>query len=260
MKLYHNALSTCSQKVRLALAEKQLQWDSVELNLQRGDQFAADYLKVNPKAVVPSLEDKGKVYIESSLINEYLDDAYPTVALRPATAEGRYRMNSLIKVIDDTEHPACSVITYAIGLRPLMLKNNTPEQLQKLVDSIPDPLRRENRRAVLHDGIKAAVFIEAYKTYVSVLKNADAILRESRWLAGDNFSLADCAYLPYVLRLEHLGQKVFIDSLPGLARWYQAIQARPSFQEAVIKWRPDALVENMLREGAVVADELARLN
>jgi glutathione S-transferase len=260
MKLYHNPLSSCSQKVRLVLAEKQLSWESVELNLQRGDQFAPDYLKLNPKAVVPTLEDKGKVYIESSLINDYLDDAYPTIALRPNTADGRYRMNTMIRIIDDVQHPACSVITYAIGLRPLMLKNNTPEQLQKLLDNIPDAARRESRRAVLHEGIEAPVFREAYQTYIGVLKQADAGLRNAFWLAGETFSLADCAYLPYVLRLEHLGQKAFIDALPGLSRWYQAMQARPSFQEAITRWRADAVIDNMLREGALVADQLAELN
>ena len=75
MKLYHNALSTCSQKVRLVLAEKHLTFESILMDLQTGDQFSAEYRKINPKAVVPSLEDQGRVYIESSLINEYLDDA-----------------------------------------------------------------------------------------------------------------------------------------------------------------------------------------
>ena len=91
MKLYHNALSTCSQKVRLALAEKKLPYESQLLNLQNGEQFSPDYLKINPKAVVPSLEDKGRVYVESSLINEYLDDAYPQVALKPADPTDRLR-------------------------------------------------------------------------------------------------------------------------------------------------------------------------
>lgn len=260
MKLYHNGLSTCSQKVRLVLAEKQLAFDSVEVNLQRGDQFAPDFLKLNPKAMVPVLEDHDAIYVESTLINEYLEDAYPEVALHPRTAAERYLMNTLIKVIDDTEHPACSVITYAIGLLPIMRKNNTPEQLEKLIDAVPDPVRRENRRTVLHQGIKAPVFRDAYRTYVDVLKSADAQLRRTRWLAGDTFSLADCSYLPYVLRLHHLGQKAFIDSLPGLSGWYAAMQERPSYAVAVTKWLPQAVVDNLLREGAAVADELTALN
>ena len=260
MKLYHNGLSTCSQKVRLALAEKQLAFDSVEVNLQRGDQFAPDFLQLNPKALVPVLEDHDAIYVESTLINEYLEDAYPQVALRPRTPAERYLMNTLIKVIDDTEHPACSVITYAIGLLPIMRKHNTPEQLEKLIDAVPDPVRRENRRAVLKQGINAPVFRDAYRTYIDVLKSADAQLRRTRWLAGDTFSLADCSYLPYVLRLHHLGQKAFIDSLPGLSGWYTAMQERPSYAVAVSKWLPQAVVDNLLHEGAAVAGELAALN
>jgi glutathione S-transferase len=132
MKLYHNALSTCSQKVRMALAEKQLPYTSQTLNLQSGEQFNPLYLKLNPKAVVPTLEDNGKVYIESSLINEYLDDEYPQVALKPADATDRFRMRTLIRKIDETQHPACSVITYAIGLRPVMLQKD-PAELEKLI-------------------------------------------------------------------------------------------------------------------------------
>ena len=77
MKLYHNPVSTCSQKVRLVLAEKGLEYESEVLDLLAGDQFAPDYVAKNPSAVVPTLEDGGRVFVESTLINEYLDDAYP---------------------------------------------------------------------------------------------------------------------------------------------------------------------------------------
>ena len=52
MKLYHNGLSTCSQKVRMVLAEKQLPFESHIMDLQRGDQFQPDYVKLNPGALV----------------------------------------------------------------------------------------------------------------------------------------------------------------------------------------------------------------
>jgi glutathione S-transferase len=254
MKLYHNALSTCSQKVRLALAEKNLPYESVLLNLQKGDQFNADYLKINPKAVVPSLEDGGRVYIESSLIVEYLDDAYPQVPLKPASATDRFRMRSLMRKIDETQHPACSVITYAIGLRPVMLEKS-PEELQKLIDAVPDPVRREGRRAVLKDGIQAPVFRSALHLYMGVLDEAEVMLSQSQWVAGPTFSLGDCALLPYVLRLDHLGQKALIEeTLPNIARWYQAVQARPSFKAAVIDFGPAPAV--MLAAGQAAEKEV----
>ena len=77
MRLYHNPISTCSQKVRMVLHEKGLAFDDTVLDLQQGEQFEPDYQALNPNAVVPTLEDQGSVMIESTLINEYLDDAYP---------------------------------------------------------------------------------------------------------------------------------------------------------------------------------------
>jgi glutathione S-transferase len=238
MKLYHNALSTCSQKVRLTLAEKGLKYESQLINLQNGEQFSPDYLKLNPKALVPTLEDGGHIYVESSLVIEYLDDAYPQPALKPADATARYAMRALMRMIDEAQHPACSVITYAIGLRPVMLQKS-PEELEKLVNAVPDPARREGRRAVLKDGLKAPVFHTALQTYMEVLGDAEAMLKGAQWIGGSTFSLGDCSLLPYVLRLDNLGQKALIDeTLPNIARWYAAVQQRASFKAAVTDFGP----------------------
>ena len=54
IELYHNDMSVCAQKVRLVLAEKKLEWTGHHLNLRAGDQHRPDYLKLNPKGVVPT--------------------------------------------------------------------------------------------------------------------------------------------------------------------------------------------------------------
>jgi glutathione S-transferase len=86
IELYHNDMSVCAQKVRFVLGEKELKWKSNHLNLRAGDQQKPDYVKLNPNAVVPTLVDNGKVIIESTVIAEYLDDAYPEPRLRPRDA------------------------------------------------------------------------------------------------------------------------------------------------------------------------------
>ena len=71
-KLYHSAISTCSQKVRFVLAELEIDYESQELNLIAGDQHDAAYVALNPNHVVPTLVHDDEVLIESSLINQYL--------------------------------------------------------------------------------------------------------------------------------------------------------------------------------------------
>lgn len=258
MKLYHNGMSTCSQKVRMVLAEKQLPFESQIMDLQRGDQFLPDYVKLNPGALVPTLHDRGNIYVESTLIAEYLDDAHPDPALTPADPDARYRMRWLLRQIDDVQHPACSVITYAIGLRAVMLKKE-PHELQAMIEQIRDPARREGRRSVLADGVHATVFRTALLQYLDVMKHANDLLNGGPWVCGKQFTLADCALVPYVLRLDHLGQKGMIDKLPNIARWYEAVQARPAWKTAIADWLPERAVAAFAAGGAAVRDIVAEM-
>ena len=84
-------MSSYAQKVRIDLAEKDLDWQSTHLSLRAGDSRAEDYKRLNPNGVVPTLiTEDGKVLIESTVIMEYLDDAYPVKPLKPVdpTAPG----------------------------------------------------------------------------------------------------------------------------------------------------------------------------
>lgn len=256
LTLFHNGMSTCSQKVRLALAEKQLDFESRVMDLQGGDQFAPAYLKLNPSALVPTLLADDRSFVESTLIIEYLDDRWPEPRLTPAAADARYQMRLMLRRIDEVLHPACSVITYAIALRPLMLRKE-PDELQALIEQIRDPVRREGRRAVLADGVHAPVFQQALHQYLQVLELADQMLGDSPWLAGADYSLADCSLTPYVLRLEHLGQAALVERLPQLSRWYAEAQQRSSWQTAIAAWLPERAVATFFASGLEVQQAVA---
>ncbi len=157
MRLYHNPISSCSQKVRMVLHEKDLAYEDTLIDLQKGEQFEPDYMKLNPNAVVPTLEDGGHIMIESTLINEYLDDAYPEIPLKPIDAVSRHKMRYFCKRIDDSLHPACGILTYAIGVRPTLLQRPR-EEVTALIDKIPSPTRREIRRSVVEQGRARASF------------------------------------------------------------------------------------------------------
>ena len=258
MRLYHNPISTCSQKVRMVLHEKGLAFDDTVLDLQQGEQFEPGYQALNPNAVVPTLEDQGSVMIESTLINEYLDDAYPTKPLKPAAAVERHRMRLFCKHIDDALHPACGVITYAIGVRPGLLQRPRAD-VDALLAKIPNAARREARRSVIDQGVEAVVFCDAMLTHQMIFDQANALLSAQEWLAGSTFSLADCALMPYVIRIDHLSQGHEIDRREHLQRWYAAIQQRPAFTQAVTNWASPALVASFRQAGAAVVADIVRV-
>ncbi|MGH7032481.1 MAG: glutathione S-transferase family protein, partial [Stellaceae bacterium] len=105
LELYHNSMSTCSAKARIALGAKGLEWKSHVLNLRMAETQRPDYLKLNPDGVVPTLIHDGEVIRESSVIIEYLDEAFPDPPLKPADALGRARMRGWIVQFVEYFHP-----------------------------------------------------------------------------------------------------------------------------------------------------------
>ena len=77
LELYHSPISTCSQKVRLVLAEKELPWTPREIHFTAREHLSEAYLQLNPNGVVPTLVHDGDPIVNSSVINEYLDDVFP---------------------------------------------------------------------------------------------------------------------------------------------------------------------------------------
>ena len=114
--LYHNGPSTCSQKIRLILGLKDLAYESKLIDLQAGEQHDPDYVKINPNHVVPTLVYKGKIFIESSLILEFLEDEFPEISARPSTAEEIHSMRLWLKTTD-AYHLHGGSITYGIAVR-----------------------------------------------------------------------------------------------------------------------------------------------
>lgn len=251
LELHHSPFSTCSQKVRLVLAEKGIDFVSREVDLIAGGQHDPEYVKLNPNHVVPTLVHDGVPLIESTLINEYLDEAFPGPSLRPADPRGRHAVRLWTKYLDEKVHPATAIVTFSLGPRMLLLQQ--PAEVREAnIEAIPDPRERAARRSVVERGIESPEFAGAFGELLVMLDRIDDAVRRGGWLSGDAFGLADAAALPYVLRLEHLALEPPLAAAvrPALADWYARARSRPSFETAVARWIPDVAIEIMRASGA----------
>ena len=252
LELYHNDMSTCAQKVRLTLAEKGLTWENRHLDLRAGDQQKPDYLKLNPRGVVPTIVDKGKVVRESTVIMEYLDDEYPNPPLRPADSHARAQMRLWTKRLDEGHHDiATATLSMGIAFRFQYLDKGQ-EACDALINRIPDPLRRERRRDIIYNGVEAREFRTAVRMWEVLLTDMEKTLDGSRWLADNDYSLADAAYTPYLTRLDHLNLLDWTAKRPRLADWYERIRARPSYESAIRQWENRAYIDLMKTKGGAV--------
>ena len=117
LELYHHGSSACSAKVRLALAEKQLQWTSRYVDILAGEQFRPAFLRINPKGVVPALVHDDCIVRESTVICEYAEEVFPEHPVYPDTPWERAQVRIWTKAVDEELHPACSTITYVVSHR-----------------------------------------------------------------------------------------------------------------------------------------------
>ena len=117
LELYHFNNSVCSQKVRMTLCEKGLDWRSHEVNLFNSEQYNPNYLKLNPKGYVPVLIHDGSAIRESTLICEYLDEIFPSPPLMPKEAVGRVQVRLWSKTVDEGLFEGATVFSFSAMFR-----------------------------------------------------------------------------------------------------------------------------------------------
>jgi glutathione S-transferase len=255
IELYHASMSVCSEKVRMAMAEKGLEYKSHVLNLREGHQQTPEYIKLNPNAVVPTLIHDGNVIIESAVINEYIAEVFPGTPLLTSNPLTRARMRVWWKQLDESIHAHTAVISYALAFRYQMLQK-PKDEVDASFSRMSDPVRRARLRDVLENGTASQHFAPAIRRFDKLLSDMQSTLEESTWLAGAQLSLADIAFAPYMTRLDHLQMSWMLDKRPRVADWYSRLRSRPSYAESHTKWFTPAVVQIMEERGREAADQV----
>ena len=194
--LYHDTPSSNCDRVKIALAEKGLQWDGVRIRLANREQKKPEFLQLNPYGKIPVLVEDGKVLFESCIINEYLDEKYPQPPLLPEDPYLRGRGRVLIDYALNYAHEPYW------ELRGEMRKPEA-ERNEKIV---------QQKRQELRD----------------LLEYLDTELGDKEFFLGA-LSLTDIAIIPRMLRAETYGA-LPAPSLSRLNNWLERMKKRPSVQ------------------------------
>ena len=256
VNLYHGERSVCSQKVRLALAEKGVPWEGEILNLAKGDQFKPEYMKLNPNGVVPTIRDGDKVVIESTVINEYIDEAFDGPPLAPADPHSRAMMRLWTKIPDEGIHVDVNTLSFAVYLRLPVLKLSPAEQSSR-IEGIPDPVRREKMREMVTHGLDSPLVDGALARFDRLFARMEAQLERTPWLAGATYSLADIGLTAYVHRMNMIGlSPLWTAGRPKLTAWFARLRERASYAAAIDAYEPKSAVEGMRNAAATARPKL----
>jgi glutathione S-transferase len=229
IELWNAAVSTCSQKVRMVLAEKKLDWVDHQINFTRGDHLSDAYLAMNPNGVVPTLVHDGTPITDSSAINEYLDEAFPDNPLRPADLKRRAAMRAWRQYIDEVPTPAIRVPSFHLVFRRIWA-GLSAEEFDRHAERLP--LRKHFYKQMRSGGFSDEEMNAAMEKLRQTVERMEKALGSGPWLIGDQFTLADVSVMPTIVRLEDLGLSSVWSDLPGVQGWYRRLQERPAFAKA----------------------------
>jgi len=234
MKLFHGWLSSASRRVRLCLAEKDIAYESVAIDLGRQEQHSPEYLAMNPNGVVPALQlDDGRSLYESSTICEYLDDIIPQPPLRPADPYQLATMRNFVRWIDERALPNLLILNWSIALQPGASKW-TERELEEKLARIPTAERREAWIRIARQPYTEEEKSAALDRLSQLLERMEGMLAEGGgdWLMGSQYTMADIAAVPFVARIVELAP----DAVgPRVATWWSKVQQRRAFAQARVE-------------------------
>lgn len=231
LELYHAGLTACSKKVRLCLKEKGLEYVSHFVDLGKFAQHDPNYLKLNPNGLVPTLVHDGAAIIESSVINEYLDDVFPDVPLRPSNPVERARARVWSKIADEALGPNMVVAFSGPSGIGKAARALGPAEVDRVLARIPLIERRNAIGKVARDGgFSHEEFAAAREKAEFIVRRAEQTLETGPYLAGSTYSLADINMIPFMDRYrERVIPDLFTDQeTPRLCDWCDRILARPA--------------------------------
>jgi glutathione S-transferase len=230
--LYHAWASSASRKVRFCMAEKGLAYQGLILDLNRFQHHTQWYKRLNPSGIVPCLVVDGHPLIESNIINEYLDEAFPSPPLMPDNPFDRHELRRWSKYIDDVCLPAVQKPNWTQMMRPMAAKWSDEELAARLA-AIPSQERRDLWTRMARKPFTQAEIDAALDILEDMTVQIERYLQKSGgpWIFGERLTLADINVSPYVVRFE--------EERPGhlrplVAEWWRRLTGRPSWKTAEV--------------------------
>jgi glutathione S-transferase len=233
LKLYHAEPVANSLKTLISLKEKDLEFESIYVDLHRFEQHEPWFVAINPEGQVPVLDHDGQIITHTTVIGEYLEDAFPEApALRPADPLGKARMRYWNKFCD--EHVLNYVSMHGWHrLVSTIARSVEAGEFERLMERIPLHEQREKWRTA-RSGFSETDLANATRKIEVAVDKVEQQLRNTAWLAGDDYSLADINFFASGgVALDRLFPKMQIAvRAPRLSDWVARIFERPGVKAA----------------------------
>lgn len=237
--LFHFMGSSCSQKTRIFLNLKGIEWESHHVDVPAHENYGERYMGINPRGLVPALVHDGQVIIESNDILEHLEECFPQPPLIPAGLE--QTAHDLL-VQEDDLHLDLRALSMRYVFGPGAGKRS-PDVLNQYQTSGSGTVAGERdahkdvelkffQDLVDNDGITDAQVRQSAERFKTAFNQLEARLEQTEFLLGDALSVLDIAWYIYGARLRDGGYPIAAEH-PRVGAWFAKLDARPEFSREV---------------------------
>ncbi|HKD24168.1 MAG TPA: glutathione S-transferase family protein, partial [Rhizomicrobium sp.] len=223
-----------SLKPLLTLAEKNIPYVDRFINFSAFEQHDPEFVKINPRGQVPVLIlDDGRTITESTVICEYLDAIYPDqVPLRPKDEYWRAQMRIWTKFIDEYFCWCVSTLGWE-QLGKLLVRDMPEDEFEDYVARVPvfeQKVKWRNARK----GFGETVLEEERRKVRYSVEKLERDLSQRKWLAGDDYSLADICTYAIAMSVPRMMPETMNDTAtPNAMRWLHAVEDRPATKKVM---------------------------
>ena len=233
IRYYHAEPVANSLKSMIPLLEKAIAYQSVYVDLHRFEQHADWFVAINPEGQVPVLDHDGVIITHTTVINEYLEDVFPELPLRPRDPLGAARMRYWNKFVDEQVMNYVSMHGWhrMVGI---IARNIESGEFEKLLERIPLPDQRRKWQAA-RSGFNATDLANATDKITYAVDKVEQQLAKSAWIAGEHYTLADINFYAMCgMMVERMFPELEIARrCPRLVAWREAMNARPAVATAL---------------------------
>lgn len=233
LKYYHAEPLANSLKSMIPLKEKGLAYESIYVDLHKFEQHQPWFVAINPEGQVPVLDHDGTIVTHTTVINEYLEDVFPDVPLRPRDPVGAARMRYWNKFIDEhvMNHVSMHGWHRLVGVIARNIENG---DFEKLMANIPLPDQRK-KWMTARSGFSEAELANATAKIEYAVDKVEKQLGETPWLAGQDYTLADINFYSHCgMMVERMFPEMALSKrAPRLVEWRDRVTDRPAVAAAL---------------------------
>lgn len=238
LKYYHAEPLANSLKSMAPLKEKGLEYESIYVDLHKFEQHSDWFTAINPEGQVPVLDHDGVIITHTTVINEYLEDAFPDAQpdsgpLRPRDPEGAARMRYWNKFVDEQVMNFVSMHGWHRLIR-VITTSIEDDKFEELMSHVPLPDQRK-KWMTARSGFDQKDLDNATEKIEYALAKVEKHLGETEYLAGDSYTLADINFYSHCgVMVNRMFPEMNVDNrFPNLVRWRETVSDRPAMQAAL---------------------------